>query len=147
MTKTATVYLLDPKAATIEAVEIEARSAFAQTYTLIGCELVQVIPFDTFHSLVTDEEGLRDGLTEFSIFKRYPQPLAGKIVLMGADFAAPQISLEDAAMAFQCCKPVLDPVFADMDDNAAAGLILAGALVGMQTRIERHTPTVIKRGN
>lgn len=147
MTNTATVYLLDPKAATIEAVEIEARSAFSQTYKLIGCDLVDLIPFDTFHSLVTDEEGLRDGLTEFTIFNRYPQPLAGKIVLMGADFAPPQISLEDAAMAFQCCKPVLDPVFADMDDHTVTGVILAGALSGFQTRIERHTPTVIKRGN
>ncbi|MQB13173.1 DUF3846 domain-containing protein [Agrobacterium sp. ICMP 6402] len=147
MTKAATVYLLDPEAGTIQTVEIDARSAFAQTYTLIGCELVQVVPFDSHHVLVIDEDGLQDGLTSFTIADGYPQPLAGKIVLVGAHngerFTPLQITIEDAAKRFTVCKPVLDPVFASIDETTMKGVILAGFLTGLQTRITRTMPTVM----
>jgi hypothetical protein len=149
MTTTATVYLLDPEAGTIQAAEVAAPSAFSQTYGLIGCQLVEVVPFDTNHVLIVDEEGLRDGLTAFTIFEGYPQPLAGKIVLAsldGSHVLPPQISIEEAANRFRCCKPVLDPVFAQQDEHTPKGVILAGVLIGFQTRIERRTPTVVKGG-
>lgn len=146
MTKTATVYLLDPDAGTIQTVEIAAQSAFSQTYKLIGCQLVEVVPFDSHHVLITDEEGLRDGLAAFTAFDGYPQPLAGKLVLAsldGSHLLPPQITIEDAAKHFKICKPVLDPVFAENDEHTPKRVILAGALLGFQTRITRTMPTVM----
>ena len=150
MTKTATVYLLDPQAATIQAVEIRALTGYTEAYKLIGCQLVSVVPFDGHHTLIVDEDGLQDGLSGFTIFDGYPQPIAGKIVLAGdraeGMFSQPQISIEEAAKRFQCCKPVLDPVFAEQDENTPKGVILSGALMGFQTRIERTTPAVVAGG-
>ncbi|WP_137136978.1 DUF3846 domain-containing protein [Rhizobium sp. FKY42] len=149
MTRTSTLYLLDPHTETIQEVEVAASSAFSQSYRLIGCNLVEVVPFDSKHALIIDEEGLRDGLTAFTIFDGYPQPLAGKIVigaLDGAHLQTPQISIEDAAKRFEVCKPVLDPVYAQHDEHTPKGVILMGVLIGFQTRIERHAPTIIKGG-
>nr|CAD6438861.1 protein psiB [Rhizobium sp. Q54] len=146
MTTTATVYLLDPEAGTIQAAEVAAPSAFSQTYGLIGCQLVEVVPLDTNHVLIVDEEGLRDGLTAFTVFDGYPQPLAGKIVLAsldGSHVLSPQISIEEAAARLNVCKPVLDPVFAKADEHSPNGVILGGALIGFQTRITRTHPTVM----
>ena len=147
MTKTATVYVLDPDAETIQSVEIDARSAFARTYTLIGCELVRVVPFDSHHVLIIDEDGLQGGLTSFTIADGYPQPLVGKTVLVGAEngehFKPPQITIEDAAKRFTVCRPVLDPVFASSGEPIMEGVILTGFLTGLQTRITRAVPTVM----
>lgn len=146
MTKTATVYLLDQEAGTIQTAEIAAPSAFSQTYKLIGCQFVEIVPFDSHHVLIVDEEGLRDGLTAFTAFDGYPQPLAGKLVvasLDGSHLLPPQISIEDAAKRFHVCKPALDPVFAKADEHSAKGVIVGGAVIGFQTRITRTMPTVM----
>lgn len=147
MTKTVPVYLLDPEAGTIQTVEIEAKSAFSQTYKLIGCELVQVVPFDSHHVLIVDEEGLREGLTAFTICDNWHEPLAGKVVLVGAmegeHFLPPQITIEDAAKFFKICKPVVDPVFAHMDGEPEEGVIPGITLKGFQSRITRTMPTVM----
>jgi hypothetical protein len=45
-------------------------------------------------------------------------------------------SLEDAAQHFKCCRPVLDPIFAKADELSPGGIIIAGALAGLQCRIE-----------
>jgi hypothetical protein len=147
MTKTATIYVIDPAAATIEAVEIEARSAFSQTYTLIDCRLVEVVPFDTHHKLIVDEEGLRDGLAAYSMLDGYPQALAGKLVLVGEDdgdfVAAPKISIEEAAKRFCCVRPVLDPVFATVKEDRSDVFVIGTILAGFETRLESTMPTVI----
>jgi hypothetical protein len=108
----------------------------------------EFVRFDERHSLFVDEEGLRDGLTAFTIFEGYPQPLAGKIVLVGGDgrepYTSPMISLEDAAAHFKCCRPVLDPVFATNYEMTAGGLIISGALMGLQVRIDRRAPSFVE---
>ncbi len=89
---------------------------------------------------------MRDGLTAFTVFDGYPQPLAGKIVLAGLDGShvlPPQISIEEATTRLSVCKPVLDPVFAKADEHSSHGVILGGALIGFQTRITRTHPTVM----
>ncbi|WQO48498.1 hypothetical protein U8C42_27900 (plasmid) [Sinorhizobium medicae] len=53
-------------------------------------------------------------------------------------------SLEDAAKHFKCCRPVLDPVFAKADEISPGGIIIAGALAGLQCRIERRPPTLVE---
>ncbi|WP_287261534.1 hypothetical protein [Mesorhizobium sp.] len=91
---------------------------------------------------------MRDGLTAFAIFEGYPQPLAGKLVLVSGDgresYTSPLISLEDASPHFKCCRPVLDAVFATNDEMTAGGLIISGALIGLQVRIDRRAPTFVE---
>ncbi len=85
-----TVYLVDPEAGTIKPQRSQHLAHSLRPNGLIGCQLVEVVPFDTNHVLIVDEEGLRDGLAAFTVFDGYPQPLAGKIVLaMPGRFASP----------------------------------------------------------
>lgn len=141
-------YLLDPETTIFRAVELPTGISFKPIYDLIGCRLIEVVRFDERHSLFVDEEGLHDGLTAFTIFEGYPQPLAGKLVLVGGDgsepYHSPLISLEDASPHFKCCRPVLDPVFATHDEMTAGGLIISGALMGLQVRIDRRAPTFVE---
>lgn len=44
------------------------------------------------HTLFVDEEGLQDGLTAFKILEGFPQPIAGKIVLVGGGGSTPYTS-------------------------------------------------------
>ncbi|TIL49625.1 protein psiB [Mesorhizobium sp.] len=143
-----TAYLLDPETTIFRALEFPAGNSYKPLYDLISCQMIEVVRFDERHTLFVDEEGLRDGLTAFTIFEGYPQPLAGKIILVGGDgsapYASPLISVEDAAAYFKCCRPVLDPVFATGDEVTAGGLIIAGVLMGLQVRIERRAPTIVE---
>lgn len=81
-----TAYLLDPDPDTtiFRAFELPDGISFKPIHDLIGCRLIELVRFDERHSLFVDEEGLRDGLTAFTIFEGYPQPLAGKIVCESA---------------------------------------------------------------
>ncbi|WP_037435649.1 DUF3846 domain-containing protein [Sinorhizobium fredii] len=134
------VYLLDPATALFRPVELLGTISFKPISELLGCKLTQMVRFDESHWLFVDEEGLRPGLTAFTIFDRYPQPLGGKIVLAGNDgsesYHSPSINIEDAAAHFQCCRPVVDPVFVTPYDVQAKGLVLAGALADLKLRIE-----------
>ncbi|MCJ8521823.1 hypothetical protein ABID21_004988 [Pseudorhizobium tarimense] len=137
---------MDPEAGTIQAAEVAAPIAFSQTYRLIGCQLVEFVPFDTNHVLIVDEEGLCEGLSAFTVFDGYPQPLAGKIVLASLDrshLLPPQISIEEVAMRMNVCKPVLDPVFAKADEHPFEGLVLGRELIGFQSRITRAQPKFV----
>ncbi|WFU13147.1 protein psiB (plasmid) [Rhizobium sp. CB3090] len=137
-------YVLESDTALFRAVELQDGCSIAPIYDLIGSRLIEMIRFDDMHSLFLDEEALRDGLTAFTIFDGYPKPLAGKIVLVGGDggqpYRSPLITIADAAARFQCCRPVLDPVFVTADDMTPKGLILAGALASLQVRIDRRSP-------
>ncbi|MDK1389321.1 hypothetical protein QN219_26760 [Sinorhizobium sp. 7-81] len=138
------VYLLDPEAALFRAVEVAGDIGPASISDLLGCKLTQMVRFDELHWLFLNEEGLRDGLTAFTFFDRYPQPLGGKIVLARGDgseyYHSPSITIEDAAAHFQCCRPVIDPVLVTPHDVQSKGLILAGALADLKVRIERRPP-------
>ncbi|OWK25360.1 hypothetical protein AJ87_11140 [Rhizobium yanglingense] len=137
-------YLLDPETALFRAIELPGAIRFKPICDLLGCSLAQMVRFDESHWLFLDEEGLRDGSTAFTIFDGYPQPLGGKIVLVrggGSEpFYSPLIKVRDAAAHFQCCRPVVDPVFVTPDDVAPKGLIVAGALADLKVRIESRPP-------
>nr|WP_245344886.1 MULTISPECIES: hypothetical protein [unclassified Rhizobium] len=141
------VYLLEPESAIFRAAELPDRNSIASIAGLIGSDLIQMIRFDDMHSLFVGEEALRVGLTAFTIFDRYPIPLAGQIALLGGDgskpYRSPSITMTEAARRFECCRPVLDPVFVPMDRVANKGLIVAGALEGLQVRIDRRSPVLL----
>lgn len=138
------VYLLDPETALFRVVELFDAISFKPISDLLGCKLTQMVRFDESHWLFVDEEGLREGLTAFTICDRYPQPLGGKIVLAGTDgsesYHSPSIDIGAAAAHFRCCRPVIDPVFVTDDDVQSKGLIPAGSLADLKVRIERRSP-------
>jgi len=138
------VYLLDPETALFRAVELVGAISVKPISDLLGCKLTQMVRFDESHWLFVDAEGLREGLTAFTMFGRYPQPLGGRIVLAGTDgsesYHSPSIDIGDAAAHFQCCRPVIDPVFVTDDNVPSKGLIPAGALEDLKVRIERRRP-------
>ncbi|WP_026617528.1 hypothetical protein [Ensifer aridi] len=138
------VYLLDPETTLFRAVELAGAVSIKPISDLLGCEVTQMVRFDESHWVFADEEGLRPGTTAFTIFDGYPQPLDGKIVLAGNDgsesYHSPLIDIGDAAAHFQCCRPVIDPVFVTDDNVQSKGLIPAGALENLKVRIERRRP-------
>ncbi|MBC2887692.1 DUF3846 domain-containing protein (plasmid) [Brucella pituitosa] len=143
-----TAYLLDPETTLFRPVTVPLGQGFKPFYELIGCRTIEVVRFDERHTLLVDEDGLQDGLTAFTWFTSYPQPLAGKLVLIGGDASVPPsdplISIQDAAKHFICCRPVLNPIFASGDEIGQGGIIMSGALKGLQARIERRAPTVVE---
>lgn len=148
MGKSAIIYLLDPDTTIFRPMTVPTDTGFKPIYQQIGCRLVDLVRFDDRHYLFVDEDGLSEGMTSFTIFDGYPQPLAGKIVLAGMDgpmgFSTPQISLHDAGKRFECCRPVLDPVFSSTDYHTPDGYIGFRGLKGFQARIERRAPTVVE---
>ncbi|KSV73559.1 hypothetical protein N183_24300 [Sinorhizobium sp. Sb3] len=148
MERANTAYVLDPETTIFKPVGLPVSTGIRPVYELIGCRLLEVVRFDERHTLLVDEEGLKEGLTAFTIFEGFPQPIAGKIVLVGGDgsspYTSPLVSLEDAGKHFKCCRPVLDPVFAKTDEISPGGIIIAGALAGLQSRIERRAPTLVE---
>lgn len=141
-------YLLDPETTILRAVTPETASGFRPFYDLIGAQSINVLRFDDRHSLYVDEDGLKPGITSFTIVGGYPQPIAGRIALIAGDgadpYTSPLITLEDAARRFTCCRPVLDPVFANADDTTRGSFVPAGTLLGLQLRIERRQPTIVE---
>lgn len=142
---TASLYVLDPETTLFRLMLMSTEHGFKPLYAAMGCTLVEALRFDDRHLLFADEDGLRDGLTAFTIFDGYPQPLAGKLVLACLDdepFATPLISIEDAANRFECARPLLDPVFSSEEGTRGSGLVFSTVLQGFQTRIERRAPTI-----
>ncbi|WP_234840036.1 DUF3846 domain-containing protein [Sinorhizobium meliloti] len=81
MVRANTAYVLDPETTIFKPVALQVDLGIRPLYEIIGCRLLEVVRFDERHTLFVDEEGLQDGLTAFTIFKGFPQPIAGKIVL------------------------------------------------------------------
>lgn len=143
--KIASLYVLDPETTLFRHMLMSTEHGFTPLYEAMGCSLVEALRFDDRHLLFADEDGMRDGLTSFTIFDGYPQPLAGKLVLACLDdepFATPLISIEDAAARFKCARPLLDPVYASEDGKPGSAIVFSTVLQGFQTRIERRAPTI-----
>jgi hypothetical protein len=77
--------LIDPETTTIEAVQIPAD--WTSIAPAIDADLFDVVRVDKRgHVLYVDDEGLMKGsVTGFTIWHGYPQPLAGKLLLLGTD--------------------------------------------------------------
>lgn len=89
MVRANTAYVLDPETTIFKPVALQVDLGIRPLYEIIGCRLLEVVRIDERHSLFVDEEGLRDGLTAFTIFEGFPQLIAGKIVLVGGDGSTP----------------------------------------------------------
>lgn len=89
-------YLVDPFDKTITEVEV---GDYKHIQDLIGCSCFTAAYLENGDVAYVDDEGLFKGPTDFILFKGYPQPLAGKAVVVGTDSEgndiAPAISLDE----------------------------------------------------
>lgn len=77
-------FLIDPETRTIEAVEYSGD--YHQIYKLLGIELFTTVTLNEAGDVVyVDDEGLLHDPTFFFTLKDYPQPLAGKGLVLGTD--------------------------------------------------------------
>jgi len=77
-------YLIDPSRFTIAPVEIDRDHTLEQLYKHIGCDMVEAVYLENGDTLYVDEEGLLKRQWHFIVLDGYPQPIAGKGVLVGA---------------------------------------------------------------
>lgn len=75
-------YLIDPETQTVTKVEYDG--SLEQAYKLIGCDLVEQVHLNNDNVLIVDEEGMFFKKHHFTI-KGYPQWIAGKAIMVGAD--------------------------------------------------------------
>lgn len=78
-------YLIDPTAQTVSQVEYDGN--YKSIYKLIDCDtFTTVLLADDNDAIFVDDEGLlKDEPGPFFNLKGYPQPLAGKGLVLGAD--------------------------------------------------------------
>lgn len=91
-------FLIDPVARTIE--EVEHDGSLDSIYRLIGADCFACASFDADgNGAYVDDEGLLKPNQEFFLIDGYPQPLAGKGLVLGCDELGetiePTLSLED----------------------------------------------------
>ena len=102
-------FLIDPFACAVTAVEYDGD--YRSIYRLIDAELFDAVSVDgRGTTLFVDDEGLARDWQRFFIHAGYPQPLAGKALVLGTNRAggsvAPGVTLEQVAAAVQWVAPV-----------------------------------------
>lgn len=91
-------YLIDPFTRTIT--QVEYSGDYQEIYRLIGCDTFTCADINEYGDTVfVDDEGLINGKPqEFFLVADYPQPLAGKGLVLGTDqegeSVSPSITLE-----------------------------------------------------
>jgi hypothetical protein len=147
-----TVYLLDPESALFQAITITVGDESAIINEL-GCEAVDFFRFDEQHTLFFDDEGLRAGISYYTIVDGFPDPLGGKLLLAAdedEDGAAPHLELREAVVRFHCFRAVMDPIIVSSQSLRDDLVSFVSAVKGFATRIEpvdievidHHSPRV-----
>ena len=75
--------LIDPEAKLIH--DIEFDGDYREISRTIGCDLFTVVQLDRVNCVYVDDEGLLNSPRYFFIHEDYPQPLAGKGLVLGVD--------------------------------------------------------------
>jgi len=78
-------YLIDPKEKTVTEIDIADPSDYKGLRERIGCDLYEVVRIDDYNFLLIDEEGMFAEPQSYFSWRGYPQPLAGKAIVLGDD--------------------------------------------------------------
>lgn len=76
-------YLIDPEKQTIDPVKYNGD--YKEIYKLIECGTFTIVRIDDENMIFVDDEGLLNNPRHFFCLRGYPQPLAGKGLLMGSN--------------------------------------------------------------
>ena len=89
--------LIDPVERTIT--EVEHDGNYKSIYPQLGCDLFTCVYLENDDAMFVDDEGLLKGGQHFFKLNTYPQPLAGRGLILGCDAdgetAGATISLEE----------------------------------------------------
>lgn len=101
-------YLVDPFNRTIE--EVEHDGSLDSIYTLIGADCFACAAFDRDgNTAYVDDEGLFKSDQQFFLMLNYPQPLAGKGLILGCDEVgesqSPTVSIDEVRAKIQFLNP------------------------------------------
>lgn len=97
-------YLIDPVARTVT--EVDYDGSLEQAYKLTGCNMIEQAHLSDGNVLLVDEEGLFKSNLYF-IIDTYPQPLAGRALMVGKAMhwkKAPSVSLAEVQRSVQFQK-------------------------------------------
>lgn len=97
-------FLINPEAKSITEVEVPDRGDRLPTiYKHLHCDSFDVVCLTNNDAVYVDDEGLHKPLQHFFAIKGYPQPLAGRGLVLGADARGntvePAITLEQLVEA------------------------------------------------
>lgn len=93
--------LIDP--ATRSITEVEYDGDYKSIYKLIGASCFDVVRIDRDDTIFVDDEGLLNGKgmrTGFFVYGNYPQPLAGKGLVLGTDEEGESVSTQNPLQFF-----------------------------------------------
>ena len=76
-------FLIDPEAKTIT--QVTHNGDYKQIYEFIKCDCFTVVQLDKVNCIYVDDEGLLNNPRYFFTIKGYPQPLAGRGLVLGTD--------------------------------------------------------------
>lgn len=116
--------LIDPYTQTIE--EVEYSGDYRDISALLDCELFTTVYTDLRDTIYIDDEGLYVENQRYFKVKGYPQPLAGKGLVLGTDYGTGDSidcvsSLDDILRAVEFCPEgtTVEPVMAvyPMEDD------------------------------
>lgn len=82
--------LIDPFEETVK--EIEYNGDFKHIYELIGADCFDAVRISREDSIFVDDNGLMNNPTHFFMHEGYPNPLAGKGLILGCDENGDSIS-------------------------------------------------------
>lgn len=75
-------FLIDPVARSLEPVNVDG---FRSIQEVIGCDTFTAAYLENGDVIYVDDEGLFKGPTSFFLVEGYPQPLAGRGIVVGTD--------------------------------------------------------------
>ena len=86
--KTYKAFMVDPFDQSISLVNLavdEYGSILGSSKAVIDCSRIDIITLNDKHMAIVDDEGLLRNDTRYSKLAEYPQPLAGKLLILGYD--------------------------------------------------------------
>ena len=86
--KTYKALMIDPFDQSTSVVDLavdDYGSVLGSSKAVIDCSRIDIITLNDKHMAIVDEEGLLRNDTRYSKLAEYPQPLAGKLLILGYD--------------------------------------------------------------
>jgi len=134
-------YLIDPAAFAITPIDINPHNILSDLYTYIGCSTVDATSMDNGDTLYVDDEGLLKPQVHFIIVDGYPQPLAGKAVLLGStpngNSTNPSIALGALTARLTFMERLIGPVVS-LRKAARPSIYRLAKLTAVLSRLEEH---------
>jgi hypothetical protein len=96
--KTYTALMVDPfdqSTSTVDLAVDEYGSILGSSKAVIDCGTIDIITLNDKHMAIVDDEGLLRNDTRYSKLAEYPQPLAGKLLILGYDEDGESCSIDN----------------------------------------------------